>query len=88
MADTTALPWLALRPQRTESRPTPQVAAARCPMGPEPHVGGARWQDTFVNLGARDGLGDDPLQFLVREERFVAEALAVEMDPERLGGVA
>ena len=35
-----------------------------------------------MNLGARDGLADDPLQFLLREPRHVEFALAVEMDPE------
>ena len=40
-------------------------------------------EDSFVNLGARDGLADDPLQFLLREPRHVEFALAVEMDPER-----
>ena len=38
-----------------------------------------------MNLGARDGLSDDPLQFLLREPRHVEFALAVEMDPERPG---
>lgn len=40
-------------------------------------------EDSFVNLGARDGLADDPLQFLLRDPRHVEFALAVEMDPER-----
>ena len=44
-----------------------------------------RSEDSFVNLGARNGLADDPLQFLLREPRHVEFALAVEMDPERPG---
>lgn len=42
-------------------------------------------QDTFVNLGARSGLDDDPLQFLVSNPLHVEFALAAEMDPELLG---
>lgn len=60
MADTTALPWLALRWMERGNEPF----------------------DSFVNLGARDGLADDPLQFLLRDPRHVEFALAVEMDPE------
>lgn len=43
-------------------------------------------QDTFVNLGARSGLDDDPLQFLVSNPLHVEFALAAEMDPEFLRG--
>jgi len=39
-------------------------------------------KDTFVNLGAREGVGDDPLQFLLHDPQHVEFALAVEMDPE------
>ncbi|CAK9013294.1 unnamed protein product [Durusdinium trenchii] len=60
MADTTALPWLALRWLERGNPPF----------------------NSFVNLGARDGVGDDPLQFLLQDPRHVDFALAVEMDPE------
>lgn len=36
----------------------------------------------FVNLGARDGLGDDPLQQLLANPDAVSFALAVEMDEQ------
>eukprot|EP00434_Breviolum_minutum_P023313 symbB.v1.2.020564.t1/scaffold1741.1/size103732/5 len=60
MADTTAVPWLALRWLQRGNEPF----------------------DTFVNLGARDGVADDPLQFLLHDPQHVEFALAVEMDPE------
>lgn len=88
MADTTALPWLALRPERSVSlQPSRRWLQRAAPWARSQRshgtIGG---QDTFVNLGARDGLADDPLQFLLRDERFVVDALAVEMDPKHLGG--
>eukprot|EP00438_Fugacium_kawagutii_P008709 Skav236659 [mRNA] locus=scaffold3354:55101:61141:+ [translate_table: standard] len=41
-------------------------------------------EDTFVNLGARSGLEDDPLQFLLLNPLHVEFALAAEMDPQKV----
>jgi len=44
--------------------------------------GGHDRLDTFVNLGAKDGLSEDPLQHLLQDIDAVSFALAVEMNEE------
>ena len=41
-------------------------------------------EDTFVNIGARDGVHEDPLHPLLSNPADVRFALAVEMDLELL----
>ena len=47
--------------------------------------GVASAQDSFVNIGAKDGGEEDPLHALLLDKAAVRFALAVEMNPEIFG---
>ena len=42
-------------------------------------------EETFVNIGAKDGVHEDPLHSLLLNAARVRFALAVEMNPEPFG---